>query len=121
MVVHVALEMVRTMKPGASADEDTARKPFWAVVPVGGTAIRRRIVVTVGAVRGGSDVNADLGPNLGSGRRKNEPGNHREREMFRSVHVVSSVLGSLGIFRAEDVCEFALTLALTLALTVARA
>src|ERR1700722_13662770 len=121
VVVHVALEMVRAMEPRAGADEDTARKPFWSVVSVGGTAIRRGIVITVRAVRGRSDVYADLGAKLGSGHRKYEPSNSREREMLRSVHVVSSVLGSLGIFRAEGVRTFALRFALIFALIFARA
>jgi len=72
MVVDVALEVVRAMKPRAGANEDTARKPFRAVVSIGSAAIRSSVIVTVGAVGGGSNVNcdADLGLCFGSGHRE---------------------------------------------------
>jgi hypothetical protein len=111
MVVHVALERVRTMKPRASTDEDTTRKPFWAVVAVRSTAIRSGVIVTVRAVRGDTNVDGDLSLYLRSGRRKEQPSNSREREIPKPVHNVSSILtlpslsllGHIGIFHAEDV------------------
>jgi hypothetical protein len=52
MVVYVAMEIIRAMKPWASADENTARKPFRPVVAVGRTAIRRGVIVTRKGSRG---------------------------------------------------------------------
>jgi len=76
-VVYVALEVVRTMKPRASANEDTARKPFCAVISVWSTAVRSGVIVTVWAVWGGSNVDcdADLGLNFGSGHHQTNSGN----------------------------------------------
>lgn len=59
MVVYMAVEVIRAMKPWAGANENTARKPFRPVVAVGSTAIRRGVIVTVGAVGGTSNVDAD--------------------------------------------------------------
>ena len=66
MVVDVALEVVRAMKPRASANEDTTCKPFRPVVAVGSTTIRSSIIIPVGTFGGDSDVDADLSPYLGS-------------------------------------------------------
>jgi len=59
-VVYLALEVIRAMKPRASANEDVPGKPFRAVVAGGGTAIRSDVIVTIGTVRGYSDFDADL-------------------------------------------------------------
>ena len=76
-VIHVTLEVVRTVKPLASADERATRKPFRAVVAVGRASIRSVIIVTVRTVRGGSDADADvdLGFYFGSAHREEETRN----------------------------------------------
>lgn len=76
MVIHVAPEIGRTMKPRASADEDAVQKPFRAVVTVGSTSVRRSRVVSIGANGGYSDVDADL--SLGS-RGSNRIANSNDR------------------------------------------
>jgi hypothetical protein len=67
-VVYVALEVVRAMKPRPSANEDAASKPFRAVIAVRSAAIRSCLIVTVGAVGGGSNIDrdADLAFRFGS-------------------------------------------------------
>jgi hypothetical protein len=91
MVVYVAMEIIRAMKPWASADENTARKPFRPVVAVGSTAIRRGVIVAVRAVGGGSnaDSDADLRPCFGSGRCEAKPSNNNERKIFQTDHMFS--------------------------------
>lgn len=88
VVIHVAMEVVGTVEPRASTDEDAAGEPFGTVVAVGRTAIRSGVIVAVRAVRGGSDVDADtdLSFCLGSSRCKAESSNSREREILESAH-----------------------------------
>ena len=53
VVIYVAVEVIRAMKPGTSTDEDTTTKPL-------------RAVVAVGARRGCADADCDLSLGLGS-------------------------------------------------------
>jgi hypothetical protein len=59
-VVYVSTEVVSAMKPRANTGESTLIKPFWTVVARGGTGIRSDIVVTVGTIRSGSDLDGYL-------------------------------------------------------------
>ncbi len=70
MVIYVALEFTRAMKPRASANEDVPAKPFWPVVASWGTVIRSDVIVTIGTFRGYSDVDADLGLRFWGGNRE---------------------------------------------------
>jgi len=71
-VIYVALEVIRAMEPRASANEDTTRKPFRAVVAVRSASIRSNVIVAVRAVRGDANVNADLSPGFGGGYRETD-------------------------------------------------
>jgi len=73
-IIHMALEVVRAVKPLARANEDAAVKPFRAVVAVGRAGIRSVVVIPVGAYRGGSQVyaNADLSVCFGSAYRETD-------------------------------------------------
>jgi hypothetical protein len=51
MVIDMAVDVRRAMKPWASADEDAAVKPFWAVISVRRAAIGRQVVIPVRANR----------------------------------------------------------------------
>jgi hypothetical protein len=66
-VVYVAPESLGAMKPRADADEDAVVKPLGAIVAVRGTGIRSNVIVTVGAIRGNTDVDGDLGFCFGGG------------------------------------------------------
>jgi hypothetical protein len=66
-VIHVALELTRAMKPGASANEAVSVEPLWTVVAGRSTAIRSDVIVTIGTVRGYADLDVDLSLCLGSG------------------------------------------------------
>jgi hypothetical protein len=61
VVIYVALEVGRAVKPWASANEDAARKPLGSIVAVGSTAVGSGLIVTVGTIRGHADLDADLG------------------------------------------------------------
>lgn len=74
-IIHVTTEVGAAMKPGARPDEDAAAKPFRTVISGGGAAIWRLIVITVGALRSDSDVEADLGLRLRYCRREAAAGN----------------------------------------------
>jgi len=61
MVIYVATEVGRTMKPWASANKYTPHKPFRTVVSGGSTGIRSDVIVTIRTVGGYSDFDGDLG------------------------------------------------------------
>src|ERR1700735_5200212 len=46
-VIYVTPKVFVTMKPRTNADEDTASKPFRAVVAVRSTRVRRDVIVSV--------------------------------------------------------------------------
>jgi hypothetical protein len=74
-IIYVALELFRAMKPGARANEGSARKPLGTVVAVGSAAVRRGVIVSVGTFRGYSDVDPDLSFCSGGVSRDAEGGN----------------------------------------------
>ena len=76
-IVHLALEVAAAMKPRANADENAAIEPFRAVVAVGNTVIGGVIVVTVGTIRGDSNLDADLSMCFGSSCYKKDSRNSR--------------------------------------------
>jgi hypothetical protein len=112
MIVYVTMEVIRTMKPWASANENTARKPFRPVVAVGSTAIRRGVIVTVRAVGGRSnaDADADLRPCFGSGRCEANPSNSYERKIFQPDHKFSSLSRAVNTGAARRYRELTLKL-----------
>ena len=89
MIIYVTMEVIRAMKPWASADENSTRKPFRPVVAVGSTAIWRSVIVTVGAVgrRSNADADADLRPYFGSGHCEANPNHNNERKIFQCNHL----------------------------------
>jgi len=74
-VIYVALELIGPMKPRAGPNEDVPAEPFRTVIAGRGTVIRSDIIVTVGAFRGYSDVNADLSLCFGGGNGEADSGN----------------------------------------------
>jgi hypothetical protein len=56
-VVHVSVETMRAVEPGAGADEESADKPVRTVVAVGSAVVGCVIKVPIGAH--GRDANAD--------------------------------------------------------------
>jgi hypothetical protein len=48
-VIHVTIEPVRTVKPGACTDEHPAIEPIWPVVPVGCAVVGWIVKVAIGA------------------------------------------------------------------------
>jgi hypothetical protein len=60
VIVYVAAETFRTMKPRTRADEDAAGKPLGAVVAVGSAVVGSDVIVTVGTYRRDSDLDGHL-------------------------------------------------------------
>jgi hypothetical protein len=60
VVIDMATEVGRAVKPWACADEGTAGKPFGTVVAIRCAAIGSGIVVAVRACRSDADVDVDL-------------------------------------------------------------
>lgn len=59
IVIHVAVEPPGTAIPGAGSNEHAAVEPFGSVVTIGSAAIRRDLVVTVGAQGCGAKADGD--------------------------------------------------------------
>jgi hypothetical protein len=71
--IDMTVEVGRAVKPWTRTDEDATGKPLGAIVAIGRTPVRSSFIVSVGAVGGDSDVDADLGLGFGSCRsRKSE-------------------------------------------------
>ena len=97
-VVYVAAKVVRAMKPGAAADEYTARKPFWSVVSVGSAVIRSGVIVAVRAIGRSANLHGNLSRCFGSGCHQAASSNSREQNKLESSHKSSS--GLRGLMRA---------------------
>jgi hypothetical protein len=67
VVVYMAAEVFRAVKPRASANKDTSGKPFRTVIPHGSAAIGSVIVITIGAYRWRSYIDRNLRLGSGSG------------------------------------------------------
>jgi len=79
------------VKPWTCANEDTAHKPFRAVVAVGSTVIRGVVIVPVGTSGFGPDVDAVLSFGPGSGHcEANLSNNSGKNKTFESIHKSSS-------------------------------
>ena len=61
VIIHIAMKAVRSSEPGASANKDTAGKPFRTIVAIGSAIVGGVIVIAVGANRGRTNANRDLG------------------------------------------------------------
>jgi hypothetical protein len=91
MVIYMAAKVIRAVKPGASADEDTAGEPFRTVVAVGSTGVRSEVVVAVRACGFGTEVDINLSLCFRSGRREANYGDSNSSEStVESVHESSS-------------------------------
>lgn len=86
MVIHVAMEVRRAMKPWAGANEDAVYKPLRPVVAVGSAIIGRNVVVAVGANRRNSDFDTYLGMHSGNRDDEADSGNNSECKNLKSVH-----------------------------------
>lgn len=58
-VGHMAIKIIRAIKPRDSADEDAPTEPFRAVVAVWGASIRTVVIVAVRTFRSDSDANIE--------------------------------------------------------------
>jgi hypothetical protein len=75
IVIYMALEVGRAVKPRAGANKDSAVKPAWAIVAIGSAAVGSGFKVTVGAFRGYADFDGYLGLSFGRVCSKAETGN----------------------------------------------
>src|SRR5271170_5579062 len=87
VVIYVTVEVIWTVKPGASPDEDTAAKPLRAVVAVGSAVVGRNVVVAVGAHRSWADVDADLSLRFRRGYGDTESSHCSCGKKLESMHV----------------------------------
>lgn len=86
MVIYVAPEIIRAVKPGASPNEYAIVEPFWPIVASGGAGVWSYIIVAVGTIGGYSDIYADLSVGFGSGSRQAESGRRSQQCKCKSAH-----------------------------------
>jgi len=60
MMVNMAVEISRAVKPGSRADKNSAGEPFRAIITVRGAIVRRLLVVTVRTNWRFANVNGNL-------------------------------------------------------------
>jgi hypothetical protein len=96
LIIYVTLEMFRAVIPRAGANEHTVTKPFWAIVAVGRTAIRRVVIVTIRTLRRRPNVDINLSLYFRSGYRETDSSHSSYRKKFASVHKLPSIV--LGVF-----------------------
>jgi hypothetical protein len=85
-VVHVAVKIAMSVKPGACADERPATEPIRPIISVGSTAIRSVVIVAIGACRLNSDIDTNLGPCFETTSHQADSRNSGERSTFESLH-----------------------------------
>jgi hypothetical protein len=66
-IVNVAVKAATSMKPWSSSNEQTAIEPVGSIVAIRRTTVGSVIEVTVGTIRGDSDVDANLSRCIGNG------------------------------------------------------
>ena len=72
LMIDVAVEMIRPVIPGASADEDTASsEPLGPIIAIGSAVIRRSLVIPVGANGCYSDADCNLCMSFIGGNKQN--------------------------------------------------
>jgi hypothetical protein len=89
-IINMAAEFIGTVKPWADTNKGAAMKPLRTVVAIGGTAIRRVVIVTIGARRGDSNVDAQLGLCPGSACRNEDRSNSDQYKKRGLIHEFSS-------------------------------
>jgi hypothetical protein len=70
MIIYVAVETCRAVKPRAGANEYATGKPLRTVVAVGGAVVRGDVIVSVGTFGRDTDVDLYLSLCFGSGYRE---------------------------------------------------
>jgi len=82
VVIYMTAKLGMAMKPRASTNEDTAGKPFGAVIAVGSAGVRSVVIVAVGAYGSRSDTNDNLSFHFRSGRRQTSSSNSGQGKTF---------------------------------------
>lgn len=91
VVVDIAVEVFRTVKPWAGADKDAVGKPLWTVVTVRSATVRRSFEITVRTRGRYADADADLGLGSGSTCCDAETSDGGQSDKFHSAHSFTSL------------------------------
>jgi hypothetical protein len=91
MVIDIAVEVFRAVKPRAGSDEDAIGKPLGAVITVGSTPVGGDIVVAVWTSGRYTDADAYLGLCSGSSCNNAETSDGGQSEKFQSTHKFTSL------------------------------
>ena len=92
VVIDVAIEMFRPVKPGPRANEYPAIKPLRPIIPIRGAVIRRCLVISVGANRGSPNLNRNLGRRAMPRNTNKTSRQQTGTEVLQSSHVNSSTI-----------------------------
>jgi hypothetical protein len=91
VIIDVAMEVFRAVKPWTGADKDPIGKPLGAVITVGSATVRRGIEVAIGTNGRYTDADADLGMCSGSTCCDGETSDGGQSEKFHSTHRFTSL------------------------------
>ena len=89
VMIDMAVEMFWPMEPRSGSDEHAAYEPLGAVVPIGGTIVRRLLIVSVRANRGRSDIDRNLRSGIMGDRQEKSCANGHNTQMLKYFHRLS--------------------------------
>jgi hypothetical protein len=111
VIVDMAAEACRAMKPRTGANKDSTAEPFGAVVAIWRTAIWSRIIVTIGTLWCDTDIYTYLCLGLGSTRSHAESSSTCHDEIFQATH--KSPLTTLDYLEAIQTARVVLKILVT--------
>jgi len=69
-MIHMPMEVVRTVEPGTRSNKHSARKPLRPIIPIRRAVIRRNLVISIRTDRRLADLHSDLSRSLIAGHQK---------------------------------------------------
>ncbi len=90
VMIDVAVEICRSVKPWSCPDKHAACKPFGAVIAIRRTVVRRGLVISVRADRGRADLHRNLRRSRTSHREKHSGSNNRSCKVLQTFHFLTS-------------------------------
>jgi hypothetical protein len=89
VMIYMSVETLRSVEPGTGTDEYTALEPLRAVVAIGGTVVRRNLVVSVRTNRRGTDTDRNLRWRVWGGSHKKTRRDSHQTYMSQYFHRIT--------------------------------
>ena len=85
LMIHVPVEMLRSVEPGPRANKHPSRKPLRPIVAIGSTRVRRSFVISVGTNRCRPDRYRNMRRSAAT-RKENAEQQSHDRKSCKSLH-----------------------------------